>query len=67
MPKPSSKPLKPNPFMAYRDPETGRWVVAQRLETGELVPPKPRMPVLRHPEAHLIPLLAEAVLAGTQR
>ncbi len=27
MPKPCSKPLKPNPFEAWRDPVTGRWAV----------------------------------------
>lgn len=27
MPKPCSKPLTPNPFEAFRDPVTGRWMV----------------------------------------
>jgi len=27
MPQPCSKPLKANPFIAYRDPVTGRWMV----------------------------------------
>ncbi|WP_346289413.1 hypothetical protein [Sphaerothrix gracilis] len=26
MPIPCSKPLKSNPFKAYRDPQSGRWV-----------------------------------------
>jgi len=24
-----SKPLQPNPFTAYRDPETGKWMVVK--------------------------------------
>ncbi len=27
MAKPSSRPLRPNPFHTYRDPETGKWKV----------------------------------------
>ncbi|HEY9641016.1 MAG TPA: hypothetical protein V6C57_11065 [Coleofasciculaceae cyanobacterium] len=27
MKKTSNKPLKANPFIAYRDPHTGRWLV----------------------------------------
>ncbi len=27
MPKPCQKPLKPNPFLTYRDPKTGQWIV----------------------------------------
>jgi hypothetical protein len=27
VPKPCSRPLTPNPFETYRDPETGRWLV----------------------------------------
>lgn len=63
MPQISKKPLKPNPFMSYRDPATGRWVVAIEAGGGDFVPPKPRTPVLQHPEYHLVPMLAEAVLA----
>jgi hypothetical protein len=29
MAKTSEKPLKPNPFNTYRDPETGRWMVVK--------------------------------------
>ncbi|VXD22212.1 hypothetical protein PL8927_740017 [Planktothrix serta PCC 8927] len=25
----SSKELRPNPFIAYRDPETGKWIVVK--------------------------------------
>ncbi|WP_255528407.1 MULTISPECIES: hypothetical protein [Planktothrix] len=25
----SNKELRPNPFMAYRDPETGKWIVVK--------------------------------------
>ncbi|MBF2080001.1 MAG: hypothetical protein IGR76_16155 [Synechococcales cyanobacterium T60_A2020_003] len=49
--------------MSYRDPTTGRWVVAVETNSGEFVPPKPRTPVLQHPKYHLVPMLAEAVLA----
>ena len=31
--KTSEKPLKPNPFLTYRDPETGRWIVVKEQET----------------------------------
>ncbi|MGB3769040.1 MAG: hypothetical protein WA947_20980 [Phormidesmis sp.] len=27
MPKPSRLPLKPNPFVSWRDPMTGKWKV----------------------------------------
>ena len=27
MTKVSKKPLRPNPFMTYRDPKTGKWYV----------------------------------------
>lgn len=27
MPKPSRLPLKPNPFVSWRDPQTGKWKV----------------------------------------
>lgn len=29
MARPCDKPLKQNPFNAYRDPETGKWVVVK--------------------------------------
>ncbi|MEG3438908.1 hypothetical protein V0288_17405 [Pannus brasiliensis CCIBt3594] len=29
MAKVSGKPLQPNPFLSYRDPKTGLWVVIQ--------------------------------------
>ena len=34
MPTPSNKPLKSNPFEAYRDPATGQWKV--RYPVNEL-------------------------------
>lgn len=27
MARPSNSPLQPNPFLTYRDPDTGAWVV----------------------------------------
>ena len=33
MAKPSSRPLRPNPFQAYRDPETGKWKVVNSDNT----------------------------------
>lgn len=27
----SSKELQPNPFMTYRDPQTGRWIVVKPI------------------------------------
>lgn len=33
--KPCSKPLKSNPFITYRDPITGKWIVVkQNLSTS---------------------------------
>ncbi len=29
MTAPSEKPLKPNPFITYRDSKTGKWVVVK--------------------------------------
>ena len=29
MAKLSSRPLRPNPFHTYRDPDTGKWVVVE--------------------------------------
>lgn len=29
MTKPCDKPLKQNPFLTYRDPETGKWIVTK--------------------------------------
>lgn len=29
MPHPCDKPLKQNPYISYRDPETGKWVVVK--------------------------------------
>ncbi len=34
MTKPCAKPVKTNPFLTYRDPTTGRWIVVKvSLET----------------------------------
>lgn len=30
--QPRDKKLKPNPFTAYRDPETGKWMVVKSEE-----------------------------------
>lgn len=40
MPQPCTKPLKANPFIAYRDPVTGRWMVVR------VNPPTPQNVVL---------------------
>jgi len=29
-PKPCSEPLKSNPFITYRDPITGKWIVVNQ-------------------------------------
>ncbi|MFB8797926.1 MAG: hypothetical protein U7126_27715 [Microcoleus sp.] len=37
--KPCSKPLKSNPFITYRDPITGQWIVVhQNLPTSAEYP-----------------------------
>lgn len=35
MSKPQRKPLRPNPFVTYRDPKTGKWLVIQAVATVE--------------------------------
>lgn len=32
VPKPCDQPLKQNPFIAHRDPETGRWLILKPQE-----------------------------------
>lgn len=33
MAKLSSRPLRPNPFHTYRDPETGKWLVVESVSS----------------------------------
>ncbi|MEA5517629.1 hypothetical protein [Limnoraphis robusta] len=33
--KACEKPLQPNPFTTYRDPETGRWVVIKEQPSAQ--------------------------------
>jgi hypothetical protein len=35
MPRQSEKPLRTNPYMTYRDPSTGRWVVVKPSATNQ--------------------------------
>lgn len=51
VPTPSSKPLKSNPFEAYRDPATGQWKV--RYPASEL-PTEARPTTLSTAESDLI-------------
>ena len=68
MPKISTKPLKQNPFLTYRDPVTGRWVVVQNAEAEAPVPLQSPMTILHHPsERAIVPTLAETALAGAAK
>lgn len=37
MAKLSNEPLQPNPFLTYRDPDTGRWVVIKDVNINPQV------------------------------
>ncbi|MEM6449318.1 MAG: hypothetical protein AAF703_03290 [Cyanobacteria bacterium P01_D01_bin.105] len=40
MPKPSHRPLKPNPFISLRDPETGKWNVVIKFSIENIRHPQ---------------------------